>query len=96
MHLLQEQRIGRELERFDSLGLQSERAPDAMYGRRRVAISFALPQGPMRCAFRPRFQRLADRSCDLIIVNLSRFLGSSAEPSQLFLLSSKIHRVRIA
>src|ERR1039458_10059567 len=54
--------IGRELEMFLSVRLQSEGLPDAVYGRFRHARLFGdLPDTPVRAVFRFRLQRLANQ-----------------------------------
>src|ERR1035437_5181376 len=54
--------IGRELEMFVSVWLQSEGLPDAVYGRFRHARLFGdLPDTPVRAVFRFRLQRLANQ-----------------------------------
>src|ERR1019366_3607358 len=62
--------IGRELEMFLSVRLQSEGLPDAVYGRFRPARLFGdLPDTPVRAVFRFRLQRLANQPRHTLITD---------------------------
>ena len=69
-HLLDEQRIVRQLERLAAVRLQSERAPDAVDGRWRVADRPAIARKrPVRRAGRGRLQGQADGLGDRVVAD---------------------------
>ena len=71
--LFDEQRVGRELERFGSVRLQPERAPDSAD---RVGgqphLTSHRPAAPVRLASRSRLERMAHHLLDLRIGHLAR------------------------
>jgi hypothetical protein len=72
-HLLDEQRIARQLEGLAAMGLQPVGLPDAVDGRRRMTNCFRhAAQAPVRSPRRPAFERSTDRVGDLVVANLAR------------------------
>ena len=72
-HLLNEQRIARQLEGLAAMRLQAKGLPDAMDRRWRMTDSLShRAQAPMRCPRRSRLQRAPNRLGDLLVANLAR------------------------
>ena len=75
-HLLDEQRVVRQLEGLAAVRLQPEGAPDAVDGRRRIAHRLRhRAQRPVRRPGRRRLQRQPDRLGDLVVADLARRAG---------------------
>ena len=75
-HLLDEERVRRELEGLAPVRLQAEGAPDAVDGGGRVADRLGhRAQRPVGRARRRRLQGQADRLGDLVVADLARRTG---------------------
>ena len=71
-HLLNELRIGRQLERLRAMRLQAEGLPDPMYGRRRYARRLRhAARAPVRRVRGLCFERLCDNLLDPVIADLA-------------------------
>ena len=72
-HLLDEQRIGRQLERLGAMRLQAEGAPDPLHRRGIIGnlLGMALER-PVRASVGACFERLADRSTRIVVTDLAR------------------------
>jgi len=76
-HLLDELRIGGELERLRPMRLQRERAPDALHrGRRDTRRLRHVAGAPVRRALRLLLERLDHDGFDLVVADLARRTAS--------------------
>lgn len=72
-HFLNEERVCRKLERFDAMGLEPKRFPDAMHRRRRQArFRGHLAHAPMCCVGGSRGQRFLHDFVNAIVANFPR------------------------
>src|SRR5437879_11998160 len=72
-HLLDEERIVRELEMPLAMRLQSERPPDAVHGGlRQSRLACDLPDAPVRAVLRFRLQRFANQPGHALVADRAR------------------------
>ncbi len=71
-HLVDEQRVGGQLESLASVGLQTKGAPNTLHtGGRQTTVARHHPRTPMGRIARCAFKRAYDHSLNLLVCNLS-------------------------